>query len=108
MKISLIQGLVLSGVILLAVACDPVTKTVTHKNDNKPAKPTVAKFVKCKTSRPEMCTEEYRPVCATRNTGMRCGKAPCPATKKLTYPNACSACADKKVSGYLSGGACKK
>ena len=107
MKISLVQGLILSGVVLLVVACNPVTKTVTHKNDNKPVKPAVATFVKCKTPRPELCTHQYQPVCANKDTGIRCFKAPCPAVKKVTYGNACSACADKKVYGYTTG-ACKK
>jgi hypothetical protein len=54
----------------------------------------------CKTPRPEMCTREYRPVCATKFNGIQCKKAPCPDTDKVTYANACVACSDHKVRSY--------
>ncbi len=60
----------------------------------------------CTDPRREMCTREYRPVCADVDTGIRCIKAPCPSTEKKTYSNACTACADKKVMGHRPG-ACK-
>lgn len=63
-------------------------------------------FVQCKTPRPEVCTKEYRPVCASKDTGIRCITTPCPSEEKVTYPNACSACADSKVHGYTPNGAC--
>jgi hypothetical protein len=40
-------------------------------------------------------------VCGEVDTGIRCIKAPCPSSEKKTYPNACEACADKKVIGYF-------
>ncbi len=60
----------------------------------------------CSDPRREMCTREYRPVCAEVDTGVRCIKAPCPSTEKKTYSNACTACADKKVMSHRPG-ACK-
>ena len=57
----------------------------------------------CPETRPEVCTRDYRPVCASVDTGVRCVKAPCPASEWKTYPNACSACADPKVIGHLEG-----
>jgi len=62
-----------------------------------------AKFNQCPDERPQMCTREYLPVCATRDTGVRCVTAPCPSSEQKTYGNACTACADEKVSGYMPG-----
>lgn len=57
----------------------------------------------CTDPRPQVCTMDYNPVCADRDTGMRCIKAPCPATENKTYSNACHACADPKVRHYRPG-----
>lgn len=57
--------------------------------------------IACSDPRPEMCTMEYRPVCATRDTGVRCVTTPCPSTDERTYSNACSACADAAVLSYV-------
>jgi len=63
----------------------------------------VAVYIRCKNPRPEVCNQSYTPVCATRDTGIRCIKAPCPSTKKVTYSNGCMACTDPEVIGYLDG-----
>jgi len=57
----------------------------------------------CKSPRQQMCTREYRPVCATRDTGVRCVTTPCPSTEKVTKSNACTACNDEKVFSYTEG-----
>ena len=57
----------------------------------------------CQDPRPEMCTEEYRPVCALRDTGVRCVTTPCPSEEWKTYGNACAACSDTDVMGYKHG-----
>ncbi|MDH5633422.1 MAG: hypothetical protein OEZ10_10575 [Gammaproteobacteria bacterium] len=57
----------------------------------------------CTDPRPQVCTMDYNPVCADRDTGIRCIKAPCPATEKKTYSNACHACADAKVRSFRPG-----
>jgi hypothetical protein len=57
----------------------------------------------CTEPRPQMCTMDYRPVCATRDTGVRCIKAPCPSSEQKTYSNGCSACSDATVSEYVEG-----
>jgi hypothetical protein len=57
-------------------------------------------LIQCRSPRPEICTLNYLPVCAERDTNIRCIKAPCPATEYKTYSNACSACSDPKVLGY--------
>lgn len=63
-------------------------------------------FVACPSQRPQVCTRDYRPVCAQRDTGVRCVTTPCPSTEWVTRPNACSACGDAKVYGYKPG-ACR-
>ena len=57
----------------------------------------------CKNPRSQMCTREYRPVCATRDTGVRCVTTPCPSAEQVTKSNACTACADEKVFSYVEG-----
>ena len=46
----------------------------------------------CTTPRPQVCTMEYAPVCATRNGGAR-----------ADYSSACNACADDNVTAYING-----
>ncbi|NUQ77386.1 MAG: hypothetical protein HUU21_27940 [Polyangiaceae bacterium] len=52
----------------------------------------------------EMCTQQYDPVCADVDTGVRCVTAPCPqASERKTFSNACVACQEPKVIGYRKG-----
>jgi len=60
-------------------------------------------YKRCKEPRPQICTREYRPVCATRDTGIRCVTTPCDSQEFKTYGNGCTACADTNVSEYRSG-----
>ncbi len=60
-------------------------------------------YQKCPKERGGFCIELYDPVCAVKDTGIRCVKAPCPATEQLTFSNSCKACSDLKVYGYESG-----
>ena len=83
----------------IAAACQSNTK---DKADTS-TKNNTAGFIECKEPRPEICTREYRPVCATRDTGIRCVTTPCPSTEKVTKATACTACSDAKVSGYTLG-----
>ncbi len=48
---------------------------------------------------------DYTPVCATRESGIRCVSTPCKSTVKATYANACGACSDPRVQ-YHQPGAC--
>lgn len=59
-------------------------------------------FKECPEQRSQICTREYMPVCATRDTGVRCVTTPCPSSEQKTYSNGCEACADKKVLGYVA------
>lgn len=49
-------------------------------------------YQSCPERRPEICTQEYRPVC-----GLADDQLP------HTYGNACTACADEQVHGYSTG-----
>src|SRR6478735_8096386 len=59
--------------------------------------------VMCKEPRPEVCTMIYQPVCATRDTGVRCIRAPCPSEEQVTKSSGCNACSDEKVISYVEG-----
>ena len=48
-------------------------------------------LVKCEEPRPEICTQQYTPVCGYSNKAMK------------TYSNGCSACADRTVTSYSEG-----
>ena len=50
-----------------------------------------------------MCTQQYDPVCALVDTRIRCVTTPCDSPRRETRPNACSACADEQVVGWLPG-----
>ena len=89
--------LTITTLLILVTACQSTTNKVTKPEVNKPA------TVSCTDPRPQICTQEYIPVCATKDTGIRCVTTPCPSTEKVTYPNACTACADAKVYSYVTG-----
>lgn len=46
----------------------------------------------CKDPRPQICTQDYRPVCGQRADA-----------SFQTYSNGCGACSDKNVKGYRDG-----
>lgn len=56
------------------------------------APPAPAGQVTCTAPRPQVCTKEFRPVCATRADGTR-----------RTYGNGCEACADAAVTSHVPG-----
>lgn len=58
---------------------------------------------KCPEKRAEICPTVHQPVCAQRDTGIRCVRAPCPSEAPVTYSNACAACRDAKVVSYVEG-----
>jgi hypothetical protein len=62
-----------------------------------------ATLTECTSPRPEVCTFEYLPVCAVRDTGIRCVTTPCDSTELVQYGNACAACSDPDVIGYTQG-----
>jgi len=59
--------------------------------------------VACLDPRSSICTQDYRPVCGLRDTGIRCVTTPCDSTEWKTYSNACTACSDPSVERYRPG-----
>jgi hypothetical protein len=59
--------------------------------------------VECADPRSPVCTQDYRPVCGLRDTGIRCVTTPCDSTEWVTYSNPCTACSDSRVARYRSG-----
>lgn len=108
------QGALLGLIAATLIACGASTKPIPSE-PAKPAKPTAPKVeppvervsTTCPEQRPQMCTQQYDPVCGYWSEGVPCKPGvPCPAIaviKKKTYSNSCSACSDKKVKGYTKG-----
>jgi hypothetical protein len=85
----------------LLILCVAAFFMLSCANSKKTEQNTLnSQFTQCQEDRPQICTREYLPVCATRDTGIRCVAAPCPSSEQRTYGNACTACADEKVAGY--------
>ncbi len=59
--------------------------------------------VRCENPRPEVCTQDYVPVCGLVDTGIPCVTMPCPTDEWKTYSNACTACSIPTVVGYRAG-----
>ncbi|MDH3761710.1 MAG: hypothetical protein OEU50_12065 [Gammaproteobacteria bacterium] len=51
-----------------------------------------ANAVHCSDPRPQICTMDYTPVCATRDS-----------SETATYANACGACSDSRVMYHVAG-----
>lgn len=62
-----------------------------------------ANAVECSEPRPQVCTMDYTPVCATRDNGTRCVTSPCASSETATYANACGACSDARVYYHVPG-----
>ena len=77
------------------VASDPAPAPPPKQDKHEP--------VACTDPRPQVCTMIYAPVCATRDTGVRCIKAPCPSEEQVTKSSSCNACSDPKVISYVEG-----
>ena len=87
---TIIANFAILSALLLLVSC------ATHRIDQIPPG-----AVQCTEPRPEICTMDYTPVCATIDNGTRCATTPCESTETATYANACSACADPAVIYHL-------
>ena len=83
------------GACAQAPVAAPVANDPPAESRNEP--------VACTNSRPEMCTMIYEPVCATRDTGIRCVTTPCPSSEQKTMSSSCTACSDPKVSSWVKG-----
>ena len=74
---------------ILIIYLGLVTACATSHPDTATAPTTVNQ---CKDPRPEVCTQDYRPVCATLQDG----------SHKL-YSNGCMACSDANVDSWVEG-----
>lgn len=92
-NLSISQLFKLIALTVSLTAC--VSPNISTESKTKP------ELTLCPEQRPQVCTMEYRPVCATRDTGVRCVTAPCPSDEQKSYSNSCSACADVKVIGHI-------
>lgn len=79
---------------LVLAACSSVEKNEVDANANakKPLPPLPGYSSACPDERPQICTFDFSPVCATTASG-----------ETKTYSNGCSACADTSVQGYSQG-----
>ena len=87
----LIKLLLSLSISLLLVAC-----ATTSEEKNNINEPGALDLILCEEPRPQVCTREYNPVCATLKDG---------GTK--TGPTGCTSCSDPEVVGYKMG-ACSK
>ena len=67
-----------------------VSAAVSAQAEQTPAPPPGQ--VTCTDPRPQMCTQVYQPVCATKRDGTR-----------QTYSNGCMACTDRNVATHIPG-----
>ena len=93
------------GVCLVACAQAPSTAQpeAATKISEIVAQASAAASTNCPEKRSEICPTIHKPVCAQRDTGIRCVRAPCPSEAPVTYSNACVACRDPKVLSYVEG-----
>ena len=75
---------------ILTVGC---ATTSDEKNDlNDINEPGALDLILCEEPRPQICTREYDPVCATLNDG-----------STITGSTGCTSCSDLEVVGYKKG-----
>lgn len=80
--------IIIFSVTLLCLSCTvPVNETSATAQKDRHV------YTQCTEPRPEICTREYNPVCATLNTG----------SEEKTYATGCTACADPAVTKYRQG-----
>lgn len=92
-RLALIRPLMLAASLFAMAGCNnsdtPVGNEVSEPTPSSPAAP---ELNLCTSPRPEMCTQEYNPVCATLADG-----------SMKTYSTGCTACSDANVAGWLPG-----
>jgi len=83
--ISVIRILLLATLSFFSVAC-------SSHGEKKDINSDVSDLVMCEEPRPQVCTNEYNPVCANYNDG-----------SKKTGSTGCTSCSDPEVVGYVMG-----
>ena len=82
--------LVLPGV--LTVSCATTSDETNSEEKNDINEPGALDVILCEEPRPQICTREYDPVCATLKDG-----------STLTGSTGCTSCSDPEVVGYKKG-----
>jgi hypothetical protein len=77
--------------LLLGISADGKVQRPVITEVPQPGEP-AADLVLCEEPRPEMCAQEYDPVCASMKDGTR-----------QTRPSGCSACSNPDVTDYEKG-----
>ena len=83
-------------IVLLAVAmmtsCAMSPKDESCGPEDRELQPGELDVIICQNPRPEICTREYNPVCATLSDG-----------SEKTYATGCTSCSDEAVISYRAG-----
>lgn len=95
------KPLTLLSLLIFCCSCSTVEPALDKNNEAPEDQATL--ITPCQDPRPQICTSEYRPVCATKDTGIRCVTTPCPSTEEATYATGCTACSDSRVGSYRPG-----
>lgn len=76
-------------------ACNATSKDALkgdHKSSAQPVVEVSSDLTHCPEPRPELCSQQYTPVCAQKSDGTF-----------ANYPNGCTACTDPAVVSYRDG-----
>ena len=79
-------------ILLLAVLSQLSISCASYGEKNDINEPGALDVILCEEPRPQICTREYNPVCATLNDG-----------SIKTGSTGCAACSDAQVKGYVMG-----
>jgi len=92
------------SVFTLTLLCLFLSSCATHSDANPQsadtdtqAESTASSSTACTEPRPQMCTREYRPVCATLKEENAADSS------QKTYSTGCTACSDPQVQSYEQG-----
>jgi hypothetical protein len=88
--VDMVKVFVLCSLVLLSLCAGGCATTSDEKNNlNEPG---ALDIILCEEPRPEICTREYDPVCATLQDG-----------STRTGATGCTSCSDPQVLGYKKG-----
>jgi hypothetical protein len=77
---------------IMAASCAMSPEAQDCGPQERDIKPGELDIIICQNPRPQVCTREYDPVCATLSDG-----------SKKTYATGCTSCSDEEVISYRSG-----
>ena len=98
------SAMLLAGGLLLAFSLSGCSRSDAQEPDiSSSANAADNTYIECRDPRPDICYEIYAPVCAIRDTGIRCVTTPCPSEEQVTFANDCRACSDSAVRGFVAG-----